>query len=87
MFLRKGNDPNKQAILYEVITENTTEERTAQRRRGGRKQEKPQKKYQASSQQLELIKPDPTYEVNPNSTPRVAESSPKWQENDSEDSV
>lgn len=31
--LRKGNTPNKQAILYEVITENTTEEYTSQRRR------------------------------------------------------
>lgn len=85
--LRKGNDPNKQAILYEVITENTTEERTAQRRRGEGKSQKPQKKYQAGYQQLELIKPESTYEVSPNSIPKVAESSPKWQESDSEDSV
>ena len=32
--LRKGNTSNKQAILYEVVTENTSEERTSQRRRG-----------------------------------------------------
>jgi len=32
--LRKGNSDNKQAILYEVITEDTSEERTSQRRRG-----------------------------------------------------
>ena len=32
--LRKGNTSNKQAILYEVITENTSDERTAERRRG-----------------------------------------------------
>lgn len=32
--LRKGKTANKQAILYEVITENTSEERTSQRRRG-----------------------------------------------------
>jgi superfamily II DNA or RNA helicase len=32
--LRKGNIPNKQAILYEVIAENTSEEGTSARRRG-----------------------------------------------------
>ena len=32
--LRKGNTSNKQAILYEVVTENTSEERTSQRRHG-----------------------------------------------------
>lgn len=32
--LRKGKTRNKQAILYEVVTENTSEERTSQRRRG-----------------------------------------------------
>jgi len=32
--LRKGNTSNKQAILYEVVTENTSEERTSERRRG-----------------------------------------------------
>ena len=32
--LRKGNVKNKQAILYEVIAENTSEERTSERRRG-----------------------------------------------------
>ncbi|KPQ31280.1 MAG: Rad25-like DNA helicase [Phormidium sp. OSCR] len=32
--LRRGNDPGKQAILYEVISENTSEERTSKRRRG-----------------------------------------------------
>ncbi|MDJ0796138.1 MAG: DEAD/DEAH box helicase family protein [Calothrix sp. MO_167.B12] len=32
--LRKGKNPNKRAILYEVIAENTSEERTSARRRG-----------------------------------------------------
>ncbi|MDJ1174534.1 DEAD/DEAH box helicase [Roseofilum capinflatum] len=32
--LRKGSQKNKQAILYEVIAENTAEERTSERRRG-----------------------------------------------------
>ncbi|MEM8832657.1 MAG: helicase-related protein, partial [Cyanobacteria bacterium P01_G01_bin.19] len=32
--LRKGNRTNKQAILYEVVTENTSEEKTSERRRG-----------------------------------------------------
>ena len=54
--LRKGATPDKQAILYEVITENTSEERTSERRRG----ENPQpesKQYQ----QLSLVpsKPKP----------------------------
>lgn len=32
--LRKGSTPNKFALLYEVITEDTSEERTSQRRHG-----------------------------------------------------
>ena len=32
--LRRGSEANKQAILYEVVTENTSEERTSERRRG-----------------------------------------------------
>jgi superfamily II DNA or RNA helicase len=54
--LRKGNTSNKQAILYEVVTENTSEERTSQRRRGDQDEEKPQHR------QLELVslsKPQP----------------------------
>ena len=41
--LRKGNVKNKQAILYEVIAENTSEERTSERRRGVEKKQ-PQKR-------------------------------------------
>jgi superfamily II DNA or RNA helicase len=32
--LRKGKDNNKQAILYEVVAEDTSEEGTSARRRG-----------------------------------------------------
>lgn len=32
--LRRGSETNKQAILYEVVTENTSEMRTSERRRG-----------------------------------------------------
>jgi superfamily II DNA or RNA helicase len=32
--LRRGNDPNKRAILYELVAENTSEERVSQRRYG-----------------------------------------------------
>ena len=32
--LRRGTEANKQAILYEVVTEATSEERTSERRRG-----------------------------------------------------
>jgi superfamily II DNA or RNA helicase len=35
--LRRGNDPNKIAFLYEVIAEDTTEEGTARRRNKKRK--------------------------------------------------
>ena len=52
--LRKGNTTNKQAILYEVVTENTSEERTSERRRG--------EQDSSSYRQLELVplaKPKP----------------------------
>ena len=45
--LRKGNVKNKQAILYEVIAENTSEERTSARRRG--EGDKPQKQESKKS--------------------------------------
>jgi superfamily II DNA or RNA helicase len=32
--LRRGTETNKQAILYEVVTEDTSEVRTSERRRG-----------------------------------------------------
>jgi superfamily II DNA or RNA helicase len=41
--LRKGKNPNKRAILYEVIAENTSEEKTSARRRGEQESQEPQK--------------------------------------------
>lgn len=83
--LRKSNDPNKLAILYEVITENTSEERTSQRRGGGSKLKK-QNAYvvqvdtekQPQPKQLEIFKPTPIYGVNHPTTKRAAESSTQW---------
>jgi superfamily II DNA or RNA helicase len=70
--LRKGQG-NKQAILYEVIAEETTEEGVSRRRRGDfSSRRKPQ------PQQLELMPTRSPYEVATQTTPRAAESSPEW---------
>ncbi|MEM7761646.1 MAG: DEAD/DEAH box helicase, partial [Cyanobacteria bacterium P01_A01_bin.40] len=68
--LRKGNTSNKQAILYEVVTENTSEERTSQRRRGEQSYEQPQ------ARQLKLIpnKPKPIKKRDF----KAAEESKQW---------
>lgn len=42
--LRKGNIANKQAILYEVVAEDTSEERTSARRRGMEKINEPRRR-------------------------------------------
>ena len=68
--LRKGTAKNKQAILYEVVTEDTSEERTSQRRRGESEESKPQYK------QLEIV-PSP-YQQNPRKKFKAAEKSKKW---------
>jgi superfamily II DNA or RNA helicase len=87
--LRKSSDVNKLAILYEVVTENTSEERTSQRRRGGMQIEKPQPKSIIKSpepehQQLEIFKPTPIYGMNRETTKKAAESPAKWGENNDE---
>ncbi|EAW38007.1 DEAD/DEAH box helicase [Lyngbya sp. PCC 8106] len=74
--LRKGSQANKQAVLYEVVTENTAEERTSQRRKGQNKYSADQNKSQSQPQQLELLK----YGTKPQPTKRAAESSGKWGE-------
>jgi superfamily II DNA or RNA helicase len=65
--LRKGGDNNKRAILYEVVTEDTSEERVSQRRKGeefepqrrrGRREEEKEKFVQ-----LELLPSEPIYKV------------------------
>ncbi|MEH2451910.1 DEAD/DEAH box helicase family protein [Nostoc sp.] len=42
--LRKGNIENKQAILYEVVAEDTSEEGTSARRRGVERENEPQRR-------------------------------------------
>ena len=69
--LRKNNNPDKLAILYEVVAENTSEERTAQRRKGETR-EKP-KLVSTPHRQLEIVS---DYSVNQTKTPKAAESSP-----------
>jgi len=72
--LRKGNTSNKQAILYEVVTENTSEERTSKRRHGD------SNSSQTSNQprQLKLITtPKPKIKKRPL---KAAEESKQWNE-------
>ncbi|MBE9115837.1 DEAD/DEAH box helicase family protein [Lusitaniella coriacea LEGE 07157] len=57
--LRKGSGENKLAILYEVVTEDTSEERTSERRRGYNVVEKPKKLRKNKPQQLEILPPSP----------------------------
>ncbi|NET49395.1 MAG: DEAD/DEAH box helicase [Merismopedia sp. SIO2A8] len=88
--LRRGTQENKLAILYEVISEDTSEERTSQRRHGltgknqshryiePKKVDKPKPKHR----QLEILPSPSIYEVNPTDTHKAAESSAKWDEKD-----
>ena len=66
--LRKGNTSNKQAILYEVVTENTSEERTSERRRG---------EAESNYRQLELV---PSPKPKPKPQFKAAEKPKSWQE-------
>ena len=70
--LRKGQQEDKRAILYEVIAENTTEEKTSQRRRG---EQKNKTSYKTGNRQLELL-PSPSKKSF--SFPKAAESSTPW---------
>lgn len=72
--LRRGNDPTKRAVLYEIVAEDTSEENVARRRNPLTK---------PKSQQLELV-PDP-YAVNPRALPRAAESATPWNEREPAD--
>ncbi len=88
--LRKSSDVNKLAILYEVVTENTSEERTSQRRRGGMQSQKPKPQTiieppQPEYQKLETVKLTPIYGVNRETTKKAAESPAKWGEHNDDD--
>lgn len=83
--LRKGTEENKLAMLYEVITEDTSEERTSERRGRGTQSAKAKKPLKPEAQiseplPLEFTKPTPLYGVNYPSIKRAAESPTKWKE-------
>ncbi len=69
--LRKGKDPNKLALLYEVVAEDTSEEGVSRRRKG---EKSPAKSPQ---RQLELVPPS-VYAVPRKSIPRAAEPEADW---------
>lgn len=69
--LRKGKDPNKLALLYEVVAEDTSEEGVSRRRKG---EKSPAKSPQ---HQLELVSPS-VYAVPRKSIPRAAEPEADW---------
>ncbi len=71
--LRKGKDPNKLALLYEVVAEDTSEEGVSRRRKG----EKPPAKSPQQGQ-LELVPPPSVYAVPRKSIPRAAEPEADW---------
>jgi superfamily II DNA or RNA helicase len=80
--LRKGNEENKLALLYEVVAEDTSEERTSERRRGREGKDKPQKRTEREKpQQLELITSPPEYEIGRERSPKAAEPPSQWGEN------
>jgi superfamily II DNA or RNA helicase len=70
--LRKGQT-QKQAILYEVVAEETAEEGVSRRRRT-----RPETHRQAQPRQLELVPTRLPYDVAASSSPRAAESSSSW---------
>lgn len=91
--LRKGTEENKLAILYEVITEDTSEERTSMRRSGkGNNNSNYQalsvvkNKSTSNSEQLDIFNPLPLYGINQPTTKRAAESSVKWGEDNNDNS-
>jgi superfamily II DNA or RNA helicase len=68
--LRKGKDPTKLALLYEVVAEDTSEESVSRRRKG--------ETFKPKSNQLELVPSPPIYAVPPPSIPRAAETEADW---------
>lgn len=83
--LRKGNQPHKFAILYEVITEDTSEERTSERRRGSGDRPQLKEMPKPKSRQLELLPSPPP--SKPRSMPKAAESSVPWKTERSEEEL
>ncbi|MGK7927644.1 MAG: DEAD/DEAH box helicase [Spirulina sp.] len=80
--LRKGSQKDKLAILYEVVSEDTSEERTAKRRKGQDDWQKPKPKKKAAEpqhKQLEIISDRSPYDVPSPSMPKAAESPGKYE--------
>ena len=71
--LRKGQTPDKVAILYEVIAVGTSEEHVSKRRNA-----KSEKQSERDRRQLTLVPPVAI------ASPRAAESSPQWNTDDPE---
>jgi superfamily II DNA or RNA helicase len=76
--LRRGKDKFKQAILYEVVSEDTAEERTSKRRRGSSSKPSPKPKSD-KVRQLQLVSdpedPIPLYARQSGAVPRAADES------------
>lgn len=75
--LRKGKDPGKLALLYEVVAEDTSEENVSRRRRSSPAKAKPQQR------QLELVPSEsmpsePVYPIADPFVPRAAETPEEW---------
>jgi superfamily II DNA or RNA helicase len=73
--LRRGHDPDKIALLYEVIAEDTSEENVS-RRRHNQPYQAIKKTAKPASPPLALV--PPPYAVPPSELPLVAERSPAW---------
>jgi superfamily II DNA or RNA helicase len=72
--LRKGSSESKLAILYEVVSEDTSEEKTSERRRGKNDNSG------SKTNQLELISNSNVYDLKPSKIPKAAEKPSEWPE-------
>jgi superfamily II DNA or RNA helicase len=85
--LRKGTEQNKFAILYEVITEDTSEESISQRRRSSYEADAKVTKLpnRSSHQQLEILPNIANYPRKETGSRQAAESQTKWSESKEEE--
>jgi superfamily II DNA or RNA helicase len=82
--LRKGKDKDKFALMYEVVAEDTSEERTSVRRRGVKRSEERGARSEGKVTQLEILPTKQiTYGSGDRTSQRAAESSGKWDDNNS----
>lgn len=76
--LRRGSQSNKQAILYEVVAENTVEEGTSNRRRQQSGNPEPGQSNRQNIRQLELVPPIVYGDPHP-TLPKAAEPPATWE--------